>query len=172
MQSTTQDITLVAATTADIKEIADLANVIWQQHYPNIISQQQIDYMLHLIYSPESLKEQMEKKRHQFILIKVNAVSQGFISVHTENNREWVLNKFYINQQEASKGIGSKTFELLKEIIRPTKITLTVNRQNFKSINFYFKQGFKIECVADFDIGKGYVMNDFVMVWKKAEKSS
>lgn len=167
MQSNTPNITLVAATTTDIKEISDLANVIWQQHYPSIISQQQIDYMLQLMYSADSLMEQMEKKKHQFILIKVNAVSQGFISVHTENNREWFLNKFYINQVEASKGIGSKAFELLKEIIRPRKITLTVNRQNYKSINFYFKQGFKIERVADFDIGKGYVMNDFVMVWKK-----
>lgn len=158
---------LVAATTADIKEISELAALIWNQHYPNIIGQKQVDYMLELMYSAESLQGQMQKKLHQFILIKVNNVSQGFISVHTENNREWVLNKFYINQHVASKGIGSKAFELLKEIIRPTKITLTVNRQNFKAINFYFKQGFKIERVADFDIGNGFVMNDFVMVWKK-----
>lgn len=158
---------LVAATTADIKEISELAALIWNQHYPSIIGQKQVDYMLELMYSAESLQEQMQKKLHQFILIKVNNVSQGFISLHTENNREWVLNKFYINQHVASKGIGSKAFELLKEIIRPTKITLTVNRQNFKAINFYFKQGFKIERVADFDIGNGFVMNDFVMVWKK-----
>jgi ribosomal protein S18 acetylase RimI-like enzyme len=48
----------------------------------------------------------------------------------------------------------------------PKTIRLTVNRQNFKSINFYFKLGFKIEKVADFDIGNGYFMNDFVMLWK------
>ena len=158
---------LVAATTADIKEISELAALIWNQHYPGIIGQKQIDYMLELMYSAESLQEQMLKKLHQFILIKVDDAAQGFISVHTENNREWVLNKFYINQHIASKGIGSEAFELLKEIIRPTKITLTVNRQNFKAINFYFKQGFKIERVADFDIGNGFVMNDFVMVWKR-----
>ena len=162
-----QDIKLVAATTSDIKEISQLAIIVWNQHYPTIIGQTQVDYMLHLMYSEESLKEQMEKKLHQFILIKVDNISQGFISVHTENNRDWFLNKFYINQKEATKGIGSIAFEQLKEIIRPKKITLTVNRQNFKSINFYFKQGFKIERVADFDIGNGYVMNDFVMVWEQ-----
>jgi hypothetical protein len=41
-----------------------------------------------------------------------------------------------------------------------------VNRQNYKAINFYFKLGFKIQTVADFDIGNGYVMNDFVMVFE------
>jgi ribosomal protein S18 acetylase RimI-like enzyme len=46
-------------------------------------------------------------------------------------------------------------------------IRLTVNRENYKAINFYFKLGFKIEKVADFDIGQGYVMNDFVMLWGK-----
>ena len=46
------------------------------------------------------------------------------------------------------------------------KLRLTVNRQNFKSINFYFKNGFKIDHVEDFDIGNGYVMNDFVMLWE------
>ena len=39
--------------------------------------------------------------------------------------------------------------------------------QNYKSINFYFKNGFVIERVADFDIGNNFVMNDFVMIWKR-----
>ena len=91
----------------------------------------------------------------------------GFISVNSKKKGEWFLNKFYINQLKAKKGIGSKVFDLLLELTNPKKITLTVNRQNYKSINFYFKKGFKIEKVADFEIGKNYVMNDFVMAWRK-----
>ncbi|MBX3163769.1 MAG: GNAT family N-acetyltransferase [Bacteroidetes bacterium] len=161
------NVILVAATTADIKEISELAALIWNQHYPSIIGQVQVDYMLNLMYSEESLREQMQKKLHQFIFIKVSNVAQGFISVHTENNRDWFLNKFYVNQNIAAKGVGTEAFEQLKQILRPKKITLTVNRQNFKAINFYFKQGFKIETVADFDIGKGFVMNDFLMIWEQ-----
>lgn len=41
---------------------------------------------------------------------------------------------------------------------------LTVNRRNIKAINFYFSRGFRIDHAADFDIGSGYFMNDFVMV--------
>lgn len=160
-----QDIKLIPASKKDLTTISELARITWNQHYPAIISQQQINYMLDRMYSIESLLEQLEKKKHQFFLIQANGINAGFISVNQESENNWFLNKFYINQEIAAKGIGTKAFEELKKIIDPSKITLTVNRQNFKSINFYFKSGFKIEEVADFDIGDGYVMNDFVMVW-------
>ena len=160
-----QDIKLIAAGPGDIKTISDLAVITWNQHYPAIISRQQIVYMLDLMYSDSSLYEQMEKKGHLFFLIENNKTPVGFISVNRESGDNWFLNKFYINQDVAAKGIGAIAFEALKKIISPAKITLTVNRQNFKSVNFYFKNGFKIAQVADFDIGNGYVMNDFVMVW-------
>ena len=60
----------------------------------------------------------------------------------------------------------NKVFDLIKEKHPHSKLTLTVNRQNYKAINFYFKLGFKIQTVADFDIGNGYVMNDFVMFYE------
>lgn len=160
-----QDIKLIPASTQDIATISRLASVIWNQYYPSIISQEQINYMLDLMYSDAALKEQMESKGHLFFIIATNNEPVGFISVHRQTEDHWFLNKFYIHQNLAGKGLGAKTFELLKKTISPKKITLTVNRQNFKSVNFYFKNGFKIERVADFDIGSGYVMNDFVMVW-------
>ena len=162
-----QDLKLIPAGDKDIAVISALAKTVWNQHYPAIITQEQIDYMLQMMYSSESLAEQMQLKNHVFFLVQSNENPIGFISVHCEKENEWFLNKFYIDQALASKGIGGKAFEELKKIIQPLKMTLTVNRQNFKSINFYFKNGFKIEQVADFDIGNGYVMNDFVMVWKK-----
>jgi RimJ/RimL family protein N-acetyltransferase len=161
-----QDLKLIAAQNKDIALISELARIVWHQHYPAIISQTQIEYMLNLMYSGESLAAQMQKQ-HLFFLVQASENNIGFISVNRENDNDWLLNKFYINQALASKGFGSLAFEALKKTIDPKKITLTVNRQNFKSINFYFKNGFTIERVADFDIGNGYVMNDFVMVWQK-----
>jgi diamine N-acetyltransferase len=160
-----QDLKLIPAGDKDPAVISALAKTVWNQHYRTIITQEQIDYMLHKMYSTESLLEQMQVKNHLFFLVQVNETVAGFISVHREQENDWFLNKFYIDQTLAAKGIGGKAFEELKKIIQPSKITLTVNRQNFKSINFYFKNGFKIEQVADFDIGNGYVMNDFVMTW-------
>jgi diamine N-acetyltransferase len=150
----------------DLAIVTNLATRIWNEYYITIISRAQIDYMLNLMYSQQSLLEQLMVKHHQFYLIYLEGIAIGFISVNKENDGEWFLNKFYILTQQAAKGIGSMVFNELKKVIQPKKITLTVNRQNYKSINFYFKNNFKIERVADFDIGNGYVMNDFVMVWE------
>ena len=152
----------------DIQLISDLAKIIWNQHYPEIITQEQIDYMLNKMYSAESLKEQMEKQQHQFFIIRRDEKEIGFVSVsRSGENGTYFLHKFYILQDKAASGVGTHAFNLLIKQLHPTEIKLTVNRQNYRSVNFYFKNGFKIERVADFDIGNGFVMNDFVMVWRK-----
>ena len=160
-----QPLTLHEAKERDIPVITELAHVIWQQHYPDIISQEQIDYMLMMMYSAESLKEQMQQKLHRFFLIHLGDDCIGFMSLHEVDQHEWFLNKFYIKREKSAKGIGSEALQQIIQKLGAKKMRLTVNRQNFKSINFYFKNGFVIERVADFDIGNGYVMNDFVMLW-------
>lgn len=156
-------IQLTIAKETDLKTIAELANVIWNDHYVPIIGQEQVNYMLDKIYNYESLNEQITSKKHIFYLILFNTETVGFLSVSTENNSDYFLHKFYIDQQRSNAGIGTKSLNLLIEILKPKTLTLTVNRQNIKSINFYFKNGFRIEKVEDFDIGNGYHMNDFVM---------
>jgi RimJ/RimL family protein N-acetyltransferase len=63
--------------------------------------------------------------------------------------------------------VGTQAFKLLVDELKADRMTLTVNRKNHKSINFYFKNGFRIEEVKDFDIGNGYKMEDFIMTWKR-----
>lgn len=152
---------------SDINQIAELAKIIWQKHYPPIIGQEQVDYMLQKMYNPESLLDQIKNKEQQFYFIQLNNKSIGFLSVTPETNECWMLNKFYLLEENADRGIGSKVLEELKKIINPKKIRLTVNRNNIKSINFYFKNGFRINSTAIFDIGDGYIMDDFIMVWQQ-----
>jgi RimJ/RimL family protein N-acetyltransferase len=71
-------------------------------------------------------------------------------------------------QTKQRKGSGTQAFHLiLNQFPELTEIRLQVNRQNYQAINFYFKIGFVIDKVADFDIGDGYFMNDFIMKWEK-----
>ena len=157
---------LKVAEEKDLSIISKLAKAIWNDHYVPIIGQQQVDYMLDKMYNHQSLVEQLNIKKHVFYLIQKDNTAIGFVSVSSENNRDYFLHKFYIDQQKSNSGIGTKVLNLLIETIKPKILTLTVNRQNFKSINFYFKNNFKIDRVEDFDIGNGYEMNDFVMVRK------
>jgi RimJ/RimL family protein N-acetyltransferase len=159
-------IQITIAQEKDLETIANLAKVIWYDHYVPFIGKQQVDYMLAKIYNHQSLVEQLHVKKHVFYLIHKDDDIIGFLSVSSDNVTDYFIHKFYIDQQKSNTGIGTEVLHLLIKTISPKSLTLTVNRQNFKSINFYFKNGFKIDRVEDFDIGDGYQMNDFIMVRK------
>jgi diamine N-acetyltransferase len=156
---------LQKAQISDVPVIISLAEEIWWKHYPSIIGEEQVKFMLDLMYSSEALEKQMQENGHQFFLIKEGENAIGFASVAEPEKDELFINKFYILQQEQGRSIGVQVYEqVLKLFSSKKKVRLTVNRQNYKSINFYFKLGFKIEKVIDVDISNGYQMNDFVML--------
>jgi RimJ/RimL family protein N-acetyltransferase len=71
-----------------------------------------------------------------------------------------------LDNEKRGRGLGKIVFELLLARCPGLReLRLTVNRQNYKSINFYFKIGFTIEKCVDIPIGEGFEMNDFQMLW-------
>jgi GNAT superfamily N-acetyltransferase len=157
------DLRIKEATLNDIPVIHKLATEIWRQHYPDIISGEQIEYMLDMMYSEKSLREQMQKG-HKFF-IAVDETPAGYLSYSHPSDNNYFLHKFYIETDKQRKGSGKQMLNyLLNRIPDGSFLRLTVNRKNHKAINFYFKNGFTIEEVKDFDIGNGFLMEDFVMV--------
>ena len=55
------DLKFKKATKADVTLIAQLADSIWRKHYISIITMEQIEYMLNMMYSAESLTKQMNE---------------------------------------------------------------------------------------------------------------
>ena len=156
---------LTRAAVTDAELIADLAREIWQKHYPPIIGQEQVDYMLKLMYPKENIVREMNNGQH-FHFIGSAERRVGYISWSFPAENELFIHKFYIDTAEQGRGIGKRTFTELLELHPKVKtIRLTVNRNNYKSINFYFRLGFVIEEVKDIDIGNGFFMKDFVMKW-------
>ena len=151
---------------SEISIVRALADKIWRKYYPEVIGMEQVEFMLGKFYNEESMRLQILEGQQFFLIINENG-PVGFIAVTDKNDGEWFLNKFYIDTDLHRKGLGRRSFELLLKSLGDSVkvIRLQVNRQNYKPINFYFKMGFVIERVADFDIGDGYFMNDFVMVW-------
>jgi ribosomal protein S18 acetylase RimI-like enzyme len=151
------------ATENDIPVIIKLADAIWKKHYVPLIGMTQVEYMLNEIYSPESIARQMREQQN-YTLVYDDQTPVGYIAISTKDNKNYFLHKFYIEVGEHGKGIGSQLFEHMLHTMKTLEtIELTVNRQNYKSVNFYFKHGFTIKDIADFDIGNGFFMNDFVM---------
>lgn len=159
-------VNLIKANYQHIGLIQELASSIWHEHYPNIITIDQINYMLNKMYNSESLSEQMNNLNHVFYLISNENDIIGFISVEAKSKESYHIHKFYIQSKIAGKGAGTMAFEELKKVTGAKEFSLTVNRKNYKSINFYFKNNFKISEVKDFDIGNGYLMEDFIMTTK------
>jgi diamine N-acetyltransferase len=152
----------------DIELISSLAKHIWDDHYIPIIGKIQVDYMLNKMYSHEILKLHITQGTQQFFIINYHEQAIGFIAFEDKGNNEGFLNKFYILTTDQNKGIGKKSFEqLLITFPHINTIRLQVNRENIKPINFYFRLGFTIEKAEDFNIGEGFFMNDFVMIYKK-----
>lgn len=148
----------------DIELIRSIAFEVWPKTYSDIISQSQIDYMLDLMYSHESLTRQMTEEGCVF-LVAENFGPKGFSSFSKNSEQVFKLNKLYVLSTEQGKGTGK---DLLNEVIRfcdlqgGESLELQVNKNN-KAVQFYLKQGFEIDRELVLDIGGGFVMDDYIM---------
>jgi ribosomal protein S18 acetylase RimI-like enzyme len=161
------EIELIKAVADDTEVISELAKEIWWEHYPSIIGKNQVEYMLKIMYSLDVIRNHIDRGPQQFFLIRDSNIHVGFIAVEIKEN-ECFIQKFYLRNSSRGNGLAAKCFELLKLVYPQQNILrLQVNRENIRAINFYFKLGFIIEKSANFDIGNGFFMNDFVMVYHK-----
>ncbi|MFM6984998.1 MAG: GNAT family N-acetyltransferase [Chitinophagaceae bacterium] len=160
---------LLLAEAHELPEIAVIAEPIWHGHYTSIIGKEQVEYMLKNMYSTDALIKQNNEGQLFYFIIE-NDKKVGFIAISKKSDGQWFLHKFYIGMEHQNLHIGGKVIDEMASLIRSKdksdkiEIRLTVNRKNYKSINFYFKHDFRIEMVEDFDIGHGYFMNDFIMI--------
>ncbi|HET7117621.1 MAG TPA: GNAT family N-acetyltransferase [Hanamia sp.] len=153
----------------DLVIISKLAHEIWPTAYGKILGNDQLEYMLDMLYSISSLEHQYKILKHHFILAFENKTSVGFASFSPhEDHTVYHLNKIYVLPDQQGKNIGGKMIRYISEKIKKdgaTSLQLNVNRYN-KALHFYEKLGFKIIRNEDIDIGSGYFMNDYVMELK------
>ena len=146
--------------------IHDLAHRIWPDTFKDILSPQQLTYMLNWMYSIETLQEQMAKG-HRFFVIKENQEPLGFIGVESNypHKGQLKIHKLYVLPNLQGKGLGKQLIDFVISLARKhqiEKLTLNVNRFN-KAVAFYKHIGFTIAFEENIEIGNGYLMEDFVM---------
>lgn len=147
--------------------IEQLARQIWPSTYAQIISEAQITYMLDKMYSFGALQTQFNAG-HEFYILNSNGRDIGFIALEwliLNHNTQIKINKLYV--LAALQGKGSGRLLLQKAIERATETNATalflqVNKANTAK-NFYLKLGFHIQEETVFDIGQGFVMDDYIM---------
>ncbi len=156
------------ATVADIPAIRRIALAAWPVAYGAILSPDQLSYMLELMYIEDALREQIEAKGHRYLLAEREGAAIGFAGYEHDlrGMRSTRLHKLYL--LPSAKGIGAgaallSAVEAEARLAGDARIELNVNRFN-PSKEWYLRRGFRIERDEVIDIGKGYVMDDHVMV--------
>lgn len=160
-------ITIVKTYTEGIRLIQSLSHSIWPETYRHILTQEQITYMLDMMYSDDSLTEQMTQKNHQFILAYDDNKPVAFSSYGLKPGAEDVfrLHKLYILPGLQGKGIGKILIQFIINEIKYSGIQLlelNVNKQN-PAIGFYLKLGFRITREENIEIGRRFFVDDYIM---------
>jgi GNAT superfamily N-acetyltransferase len=150
----------------DINSIGFLAQQIWPVTYGEILSEEQMKYMLNLFYNPAALRKQMLEDKHQFLIVEQDEEPIGFASWGPAGEAGvYKLHKLYVLTGQQGKGLGRALLQYIFEAIRPLGarvLRLNVNRHN-KARQFYERMGFAVVREEDVPIGNGYFMNDYVM---------
>ena len=153
------------AAESDISAISELAEKIWWPSYRNIISDEQINFMLNDMYSAESLKEQMGSGIEFLIVEKENfPVAFAGYSLTNMENQVYKLHKLYVLPTEQGRGTGRKLIEQVSSLATAKGgkiLELNVNRGN-PAHHFYSKIGFDIYQTVDINYHH-FVLNDYVM---------
>ena len=159
-------ITLQNATENDIPLIQTLAEKSWNSAYSKILSKDQIEYMLTKMYSAEEISKQLKNPNYFYYLILQDEIPAGFIGFEFHYEKVTTkLHRIYLLEEFKGKGLGKKGLELLKEKVKESsdqRIILNVNKDN-PAKKIYESQGFQVYREEVFDIGNGFVMDDYLL---------
>ena len=157
---------ITKATIENIPLIKEIAEKSWRKHYPGILSNEQIEYMLEQMYSETELKNHFENPNDHYYLLSDDENFLGIMGFENHYQKDTTkLHRIYILEEAKGKGVGKFAINFLKNKAKESgdlRIILAVNKQN-SSYHFYTSQGFKIYEEGVFEIGNGYVMDDYLM---------
>jgi ribosomal protein S18 acetylase RimI-like enzyme len=158
---------LSEAAIEDFKTIREIAYKSWPSTYGSILSKEQIDYMLDLFYSEQTLLENLNQKGHRFLLVNEGEVCLGFASYeHNYLNQSCTrLHKIYLLPEAQGKGAGKLLIGAVENLAKEnqsTTVSLNVNKFN-KAISFYKKIGFEVVSEEEILLDYGYKMEDYKM---------
>ena len=152
---------------AELEEIQRLAGVIWRDHYPGIITPEQIEYMLDRMYSLDALRTGRDVHGVRHELAWSGPTPIGYCAYGPEaTSGEPKLHSLYVHRDHRGHGCGSALLERAIAWARDRDakhLILNVNKHNRLALDTYAHYGFRVREPVVNDIGSGFVMDDYVM---------
>ena len=162
-----KDIILRPVQKDEYGKVRELAETIWPVCYKDILSAEQIDYMMDMMYSEDVIsKEISEGVRYSFV--ESDGCIAGYLAWGQWNSVPPTakLHKLYLLPEKQGQGIGSAAIGLVKQEAKAAgyiRLRLNVNRRNANAIKCYTGNGFTMVQLENNDIGNGFFMTDYVM---------
>ncbi len=153
------------STASDVPLLRDLAQRIWCAYYPPIIGVAQVEYMLGWMYSAETILRELSDGV-VWELALLDEQPAGFLSIAREEDGHAKLNKLYLLTELHGCGHGRAMIERACVVARDLgapELRLQVNKRNERALRAYERAGFRRVKEAVFDIGGGFVMDDYVL---------
>jgi len=155
-----------SASEVEIPALRALAERVWRVSYAEMLTSAQIDYMLAWMYAPETIAREMKEGAiWESAWIEDELI--GFHSCTLEPEQQRVkLNKLYVLPEHQGYGLGQQLLHRVHALAgrRGAKqVWLQVNKQNVRAIRAYERAGYAVDRSAIFDIGGGFVMDDYIM---------
>ena len=128
--------TIRIATSADFAAIRSVVHEVWPIAYREMITPEQITYMLEWMYSNESLQKQVEEEGCVFLVYEEDKIVQGFASFSEIESTLFKLHKLYVFTSLHGKGIGKALLDNVKKRtvdLGGKAIELQVNKRNVEA---------------------------------------
>ena len=145
--------------------VVSLAQIIWNEWFPSIISQEQVNYMVEKFQSMPAIDEAITEKGYEYFLMILGDTPIGYMGVAPDDGA-LLLSKLYLMKPFRGQRRSNLFFDKAEEVAKEkgfTKVRLFVNRHNYNSIRVYLRKGYRIVDEVKTDIGEGFICDDFLM---------
>jgi GNAT superfamily N-acetyltransferase len=150
----------------EIPALRALAERIWRISYAKMLTGGQIDYMLASMYSPEAIARELSEG----VIWETAWLDGELIGFHSCTVESGIsrlkLNKLYLLPEYQGQGFGQQLLHRVQQLagqVGARQVWLQVNKQNARAIRAYKRAGYTMDRPAVFNIGGGFVMDDFIL---------
>ena len=152
-------------TSNDFRQLEPFAASIWEQHYTPIIGADQVAFMLNKYQSAQAMFDQFSAG-YKYAVVISGGQKAGYFAYDGKAEKDVFISKLYIHKDFRRRGLGRRILDFISKEARALgcmAMTLSVNKDNSDSIQFYTAYGFQTIKAQKVAIGQGFYMDDYVM---------
>jgi len=141
-----------AAVPEDVAAVSSLLIETWHDTYDSLLGRDKVDEITQLWHAPAVLQQQLKQPRISFLVADSAGQIVGHAFASAWNLPALEIARLYVRPDVQRQGIGNRFLDALIALYPgANKLSLSVEKFNFRAVAFYLSQGFVIleEAVED-----------------------